>query len=207
MNLRGLAHGAVFGVVAALALVSISSASAASPGSSDREILDGLKKAASAGKGHKLFRSVKPRGTQKIKWWAAPGEEAREASSRSKTEWLHDGRFMVQAIRGKFLGSNFEAHCVFGYDTKSDEYQLSWTDTLSSRVFYSHGKFDKSGKTIELLGSYVDALTGKEREIKIDFVPPDKKGNASITVYDITGGGSGFKFLEIESKRFIAMGA
>jgi|GEM_PF-1892260 len=207
MNRR---HSLGFGVVLAMLLVYGGQTPALAGGSSDPssdDIADMLKNRHSPGRPMRVFKPFRQKYQQTIKWWRKPGVEPSEDKSMSDVDWNLGGLFQTHEVKGKWLGIEFEGRATFGHDNGTGEYVLSWIDTFHSGIFHARGTYDGSSKSFTFLGSYFDVVTEQDRSIKIVMTLTGKKGEASVEIFDVSVSGEPVKFMEIESKRFIPMGA
>lgn len=174
---------------------------------SDTALRIALKEAAALGTGHRKLKTIKKQYELKIKYWRRAGAEPLESKGRSDTDRILGARFMTQTIDARWNDQTFEGFAIVGYDNPTDEYVLSWQSTLHTDIFVARGKSASKGKVITFFGDYRDPISGKISKIKVTMKVVNKKGETLITVYDVTSSESGFKFLEIKSKRLIRAAA
>ena len=207
MKTRTLLYGFVVAAAMVLLVGQVASVALDRSGMSDQELLEAMKDYAKVGKTHRALTRIKPRNQQTIKWWPSPGAQPRESESRSDSQWILGGRFLTQTIKGDWLGIKFEIYAVLGYDNATEEYQLVWMSDQGTHMAFTHGKADSSGDTITLRGELYDPIDEKTRKVRIVFQILNKKGDTLLTVYDESSPDREFKFLEVNSTRFIARGA
>ena len=174
---------------------------------SDGDILEAVKQASRTGPGHDRLKTIRGSYEQALRWWPGPGAEARESASQTEVERIMDSRFLTFSVKGKWLGPAFEAFGMLGFDTASNEYVLTWADTLSTRTFVARGTCGDDGKIFTLLGEYQDPLAGKVRKLKVVLELRNKKGESLLEVHDVTAEGQPFKVLEADSKRWVRAAA
>ena len=197
----------VFGAGMVLLVGQVSSLGFGGSGISDQDLVDALKKYANVGKGHSNLKRVKPKNQQKIKWWSAPGAEPRESEAKSAGTWLLGNRFMKQTIKGKWLGTSFEGQAILGYDNATEEYQMIWMSDLGTGMVFSRGKCDSTGQIFTLHGEYYDPIEERTRKVKMVMQILGKKGNILFNMFDVTSPDDEFKFLEVESSKWVPRGA
>ena len=161
MKTRTALYGLGFGAATVLLAGQVASLGFGGSGMSDEDLLEAMNQYASVGKGHSIFKRVKPRNAQTIKWWSAPGAKPSESEAKSEGKWTIGSRFLSQTIKGNWLGTSFEIHAFFGYDNAAEEYQMVWMTDRSTRMVFSHGKCDSTGQIITLHGEYFDPIAEK----------------------------------------------
>ncbi len=199
MKRNVLICGSMF-VAVLLSGVAVSS-KAEGPGMTDRQLVEALRRAAAPTDMHKVFKTIKGKYDQAIKWSAAPDSEPRTATARCEADRPLGSTFVEVTASGKWLDFEFEGRGAMGYDSGAQEYVIVWMDTLSTRILVCRGTIDEATGAISLFGEYYDTIASKMREIKIVMTILDKKGAANLKVYDITPGSPQFMFLEIDSSR------
>ena len=207
MKARTLLYGFVVAAAMVLLVGQVASVALDRSGMSDQELLEAVKGYSKVGKMHRALTKIKPRNQQIIKWWPSPGAQPRESESRSDSQWILGSRFLTQTIRGDWLGIKFETYAILGYDNATQEYQLVWMSDQGTHMAFSHGKADSTGQTLTFHGEIYDPIDEKTKNVKIVFQILNKKGDTLFTVYDVSSPDREFKFLEVESTRFIARGA
>lgn len=200
------------GFFAALAVLLVcgGQSSALAGESSDKggeDIVDTLQNRHAIGKPLAVFKPFRKRYQQAIKWWSKPGAKPSENKSLSDTRWILGGLFQAHEVKGKWLGIDYEGLATFGHDNGTGEYVLSWIDSFHSGIFHARGKYDVSSKSFTFLGSYFDVVAEQDRSIKIVMTFTGKKGKVSVEIFDVSLSGEPVKFIEVESKRFVPIGA
>ena len=201
MKLRRLLCGFLVGAVTILLSSQVVSLAGDPSKLSDPELLEAMKKAARAGDYHENLKTIRGDYQQTFKWWRSAGTEPHESTSRSSTDRILNGRFLTQKARGTWLESGFEGLATIGYDNGTQEYVLTWMDTLSTRMLVSRGTCNDAGNVLTLRGEYFDPIAENTRKVKIILEILNRKGETLLEVYDVTSGDPGFKFLEVNSTR------
>lgn len=207
MRLRTLLCGLVCGAVTMLFTAQVASQSEGETDLTDQALRQAANQAASISAFHKKLRKIKGRYDQTIKWWRAPGAAPDESSGWSNTDWEVDGRFLIQRIEGRWLGSPFRGVAILGYDNATEEFTAVWMDNLGSNIIFSRGKADESGETITLRGQHVDIITGEKVETTAILQMPDRKGETKLEMFRTGPDGADFKFLEVATTRKVTRGA
>ena len=207
MKLRRLLRGIVLGVVTILLSSQVVLLAGDPSQLSDADLLEALKKGARAGEYHKKLKTIRADYEQTFKWWRSADAEPHASTSRSTTDRILEGRFVTQNVRGTWLGSGFEGLATMGYDNGTQEYVMTWMDTLSTRIMLSRGTCNDAGDVFTLRGEYYDPIAGAVRKVKIILKILNTKGETLLEMYDITSSDSGFKFLEVNSTRRVRRAA
>ncbi len=205
MRLRTLLCGFVCGAVTMLFTAQVASQSETDL--TDQALRQAAKQAASISAFHKKIRKIKGKYDQTIKWWRAPGAVPDESNGRANTNWEVDGRFMIQRIEGRWLGSPFKGVAILGYDNATEEFTAVWMDSLGSNMMFSRGKPDELGETITLRGQHVDIITGETVQATTLLQMPDRKGETRLEMFRTGPDGAEFKFLEVATTRKVMRGA
>jgi len=155
----------------------------------------------------KPFRKIRGKRQHVAKWWPGADAPAVEFSANGEARWIHENRVISQKIKGNWLGENFEATVLFGYDNTLGEYTCLWSDTLSNRTVFFTGKRDEEGKTITFTAQTGDALSRQPVQIRCVMHLPDRKGEMKTEFYRTDTGGTEYKFMEVVSKRRVSRAA
>ena len=173
----------------------------------DQALRQAAKQAASISVFHKKIRKIKGKYDEAIKWWRAPGAAPDESSAWANTDWEVEGRFMIQRIEGRWLGSPFKGIAILGYDNATEEFTAVWMDNLGSNMMFSRGKAYESCETITMRGQHLDIITGETVQATTLLQMPDRKGETKLEMFRTGPDGADFKFLEVASTRKVMRGA
>lgn len=86
-----------------------------------------------------------------------------------------DGKDVCEAfgpfwVRSNFscsmFGAPFQGYCTLGYDPEAKQYVSTWIDTMSPAHFLLKGKYDASGKVLEMRGRGYDCMTKRETDYR-----------------------------------------
>ena len=131
---------------------------AAMPGQD--EMMAAMMKYATPGPNHDLLKSLEGSWKTVTKTWMAPGEPT-VTEGTNQSRMILGGRFLVDELKGTFMGKPFEGFGITGYDLQDKQFVSIWADVLATKIMVSTGQLDDTGKVITYNGMVDDALTGK----------------------------------------------
>ncbi len=205
MKLRTLILGIALGATTMLFTSSVVSMNLSTD--SDEDLRHAFKQAGAQNTFLKKLKPLRGKYVQDIKWWRSADAEPVSFEGHTETEWTLGSRFVRQEFKSKWLGMTFEGTLILGYDGIGQHYTSVWVDSLGSRMIFSKGKLDESGKTITLIGEYVDALTHEPVTIRTELQVPSAKKATKVEMFRKDADGKEYKCLELTNARFIPRGA
>ena len=118
------------------------------------------------GKTHEML--AKSNGTWKTKltMWMMPGAEPVENEGMSTNEMILGGRYQKSTFKGNFMDMPMEGMNLLAYDNASKEFYATWVDNLGTGMMMSKGKYNEETNMVEMEGTYVDPMTGKEEPFR-----------------------------------------
>jgi hypothetical protein len=207
MKLRTLLCGFACGALTMLLTAQVSSMDDEQVRMSDNELREAVKQAARPSDGHKKLKRIRGRYNHAVKFWRSATSAPLEVSGMASTDWMLDGRFMRQDIKGTWMNLPFEAVLILGYDNSREEYTAVWMDSLGTDMLISKGKLDPSGEMIVAHGEYVEITSGQPVKVKSTYVLPSRDKDQKFEMYKIGPEGQEFKFIDVEITRRIERGA
>jgi len=128
------------------------------------------------GPAHAVLAGQVGKWQAEIEMWMAADATPETASYRVVRNLELDGRVLHEVWTGEFMGQPFEGIGRTGYDNVGKRYWSTWTDNMSTGLTISHGTRQEDGG-IEMTGSYIDPLDGKEIATRFvwTFPSPDRE--------------------------------
>jgi len=148
---------------------------------------------------HKILASSNGKWTEDITMWMDPGQPPMKSTSVSEYKMVLGGRYQQGNITGSFNGTPFEALSIIGYDNMKKVFISSWMDNMGTGILNSEGPYDAATKTITLIGTETDPMSGKEIKMRETIKTVDD--NTQVMVLYITTDGKEVKNMEIKMKR------
>ena len=135
------------------------------------------------------------------KFWMAPDtppitSKAVEVNKMLGSMWL------ISEYKGEIMGQDFVGHGQFGYDPFKKKYTGTWIDNINPGLSVMEGTMDEATKTLTLMSTGVNPMTGKEEISKMvsTYIDDDhKKFEAFGEVPDKKG--EWWKMMEIDYTR------
>jgi hypothetical protein len=87
-----------------------------------------------------------------------PSQPPMEVQATEKVE-MFGGFWTTSLFESEMFGQPFQGRATLGYDPNAGEYVSTWVDTMSPTLFKFTGKFDASGKVLEMSGEGYDCMT------------------------------------------------
>lgn len=94
--------------------------------------------------------------------WMDPSAPPVESSGTMTSSMMLGGRYQAQSFEGSFMGMPFEGYSITGYDNAEEEYFNVWVDNMGTGMLETRGTYDPAARTLELVGTYDDPMTGAE---------------------------------------------
>ena len=123
---------------------------------------------------------AKSNGTWKAKMtmWMMPGSEPMQSEGMMTNEMILGGRYQKSTFKGDFMGMPMEGMSLLAYDNASKEFYSIWIDNMGTGMMMSKGKYDESTKVVDMRGTYVDPMTGKEEPFRQTMKEVDDNNQA-----------------------------
>ena len=149
---------------------------------------------------HKVLAAATGKWTEEVTMWMAPGQPPVKSTSTSEYKMILGGRYQQANITGSFGGMPFEAMSLIGYDNMKKVFISSWVDNFGTGILNSEGPYDPATKTITLIGTQTDPMSGKEMKIRETIRMVDDNTQV-MEMYNVTASGKETKTGEIRMKR------
>ncbi len=148
---------------------------------------------------HKVLAASNGKWMEEVTMWMDPGQTPMKSKSTAEYKMILGGRYQQANITGSFNGMPFEAESIMGYDNMKKVFTCSWVDNMGTGIMNMMGPYDAATKTIILIGTEMDPMTGKEMKMRETIKMVDD--NTQITeMYNLTDGKE-VKNMEIKMKR------
>ena len=148
---------------------------------------------------HKVLAAANGKWAEDITMWMAPGQPPIKSTSTSEYKMVLGGRYQQANITGSFSGMPFEAMSLIGYDNMKKVFISSWIDNMGTGILNSEGPYDAATKTITLIGTQVDPMSGKETKLRETIRMTDD--NTMLMEMYTLADGKEMKSMEIKLKR------
>lgn len=109
------------------------------------------------------------------------------------------GRYQKSEHKGMMMGMPFEGMSLVGYDNATKKFQNIWIDNMGTGIMVMEGTWDDAANAVNLHGTMVDPISGKEMKVREVFKFIDDN-NQLLEMYN-TVEGKEFKSMEIKFTR------
>jgi len=151
------------------------------------------------GEMHKMLASMNGKWSEEVTMWMDPSQPPMKSSATTENKMILGGRYQQSNVSGSFNGMAFEAQSIIGYDNMKKVFTSSWVDNMGTGIMNMEGPYDAATKTITLVGSEIDPMTGKEMKMRQTIKIVDDNTEV-MEMYNITDGKE-VKNMEIREKR------
>lgn len=157
-------------------------------------------KASTPSEGHKQLKPLVGNWNTKAKMWMTPDAPPQESKGTASHQWVLGGRFIKEDYKGSFHGKPFQGVGLLGYDNTQERFVNTWTDSMSTGIMVSEGKYDSEKKELRMTGEYTCPMTGETRApLLVTRIESDKKH--VFEMYEKDENGKEYKALEITYTR------
>jgi hypothetical protein len=115
---------------------------------------------------HKMLAKSVGVWTATVTMWMQPGAPPTTSTAQATNEMILGGRYLQSKNTGDFSGMPFEGISILGYDNAKKMFVNSWIDNFGTGMMYLTGKWDPSTQSINLSGSMVDPVSGKDIPVR-----------------------------------------
>ncbi len=151
------------------------------------------------GEMHKMLSTMDGKWTEEVTMWMDPTQPPMKSKATTEYKMILGGRYQQSDVRGSFNGMPFEAQSILGYDNMKKVFTSSWIDNMGTGILLMEGPYDPATRTINLTGSEVDPMTGKEMRMR-ETIKMTDNNTQLVEMYNLTGGKE-IKTMEIRVKR------
>ena len=183
-------------LVAAPALAQDKKAGAKKGAPDEAAAMEAMKKYATPGPEHQVLKQIAGTWTCSVKMWMKPGEPPQESPATEDAKMVMGDRYVIESVKGNFMGMPFEGSGVIGYDNIKKKYVGAWIDNMGTGIMTSEGNYDPAKKTFTFESTMSDPMTGKtghsrdvlriESETKLVREMYQKMGGKEMKMMEIT---------------------
>ena len=149
---------------------------------------------------HKMIAKYDGQWKEEVSWWLAPGQEPSKSTATCTNTMILGGRYQQSMIKGDMMGMPFEGTGLLGYDNAQKLFYSTWVDNMGTGVMTMKGTWDDATKSINLTGSTVDPVSGKEMPVR-ETISIIDDNTQLLQMYTNGSDGKEFKTMEIKSTR------
>ena len=146
---------------------------------------------------HKWMTSTDGKWDAEFTFWEGkdtPPQTGTTAKAEYKT--IMGGKYQEQNFKGKMFGMDFEGKGLNAYDNAKKKFISTWIDNMGTGMMLMEGNYDESTKTLNMTGTGVDPMTGKDCEMRQVLKIIDDKHQV-MEMYNKKGG-TEYKSMEIK---------
>jgi len=155
---------------------------------------------ATPGFAHKMMADEEGDWDVTMTFWTNPDALPEAYTSTAKVRMVLGGHYQETYYSGTMMGMPFEGKSTLAFNNKSGEYTSTWIDNMSTGMMITKGHYDEPVKAINLTGTMVDPITGKDIGIREVYTFADAN-TRKLETYDTKKGEKEFKSMEIILKR------
>ncbi|WP_276133912.1 DUF1579 domain-containing protein [Polluticoccus soli] len=145
---------------------------------------------------HKWMESTNGKWDADFTFWMgpdAPPDSGSKATVENKT--ILGGRYQESIYKGTMMGGPFEGKGTMAYDNAKKKFINTWIDNMGTGLMHMEGTYDEATKTLNMSGTGVDPVSGKDVAMRQVLKTIDDK-HQLMEMYD-TKGGREYKSMEI----------
>ncbi|HYG49401.1 MAG TPA: DUF1579 domain-containing protein [Flavobacteriales bacterium] len=154
---------------------------------------------ATPGEMHKLMASWAGKFDADVTMWMDPAAPPTKNKATSEAK-MWNGLYLVSTNKGSMNGMPFEGVSTIAYDNSKKKFVNTWIDNMGSGIMILEGDYDPATKTLTLVGSQTDPMTGKDCEIK-ETTKFNEDGSQYMEMYMIDKKGKETKTMEMMARK------
>lgn len=148
---------------------------------------------------HKMIAQSNGTWEGDVTMWMEPGKPPIKSKATAVNKMIFDGKYQQSTHKGNMMGMPFEGMSILGYDNAKKVLFSSWIDNMGTGMMKLEGTWDSTTHTVNLKGTMVDPMSGKDIECRETFTMIDDN-NQKLEMY-CTQQGKEMKTMEILYKR------
>lgn len=133
----------------------------------------------------------------KTTMWMTPDAQPMTSTGTSTNTMILGGRYLQGNVSASMMGMPFEGISLTGYDNASQKFVNMWVDNMSTGMLYATGTASPDGKSVTLLGTMTDPMTGKPCNIR-EVMIFNADGSMTMEMYGPDMNGNEFKTMVVE---------
>ena len=137
---------------------------------------------------------------EEMTMWMAPGAPETKSTATVANKMIMGGRYLQGTHKGKIDGMQFEGMSITGYDNALKKYFSSWIDNMGTGVMNMTGNWNEELKAMELSGTSVDPISGKQLPVREVLTIKDNDTHV-LDMFMTTADGKEYQNMHIVMKR------
>ena len=162
------------------------------------EMMAAMMRAGTPGEAHKALNSIVGDFDAAMSW--DQNGEKMEGTGAYSTKWIWDGRYIEGTFTSDWEGMPFEGRQIIGYSNLDQTYKSIWIDNMSTHMSYGAGYMSEDGKTLTMLASDPDVMTGEMKDWQ-DVYEMTDEDHYSFSRYEVQNGERGKWHMTIDYTR------
>jgi len=166
----------------------------------DPEFMQAMMKFMTPGDAHKQLAARVGTWNVHATMHMAPGAPEMVMESVASAEMILGGRYLVESVKGSFMGQPFEGQNTLGFNNSTEEWFSIWIDNMGTGFASAAGKAREDG-TVSMAGSMVDAVSPEGRPYRAVTHPLNDKGQLVVDMYDTLPDGTEWAVMQMTYTR------
>jgi hypothetical protein len=125
--------------------------------------------------------------TADMTMWEKPDAPPTKTTGACVNKMILGGRYSESRYTANMMGMAFEGIGTLAYDNHRKVFINSWVDNMGTGITLLEGKWDDATKSLELKGTVIDPVTGKDCHMRQVTTWKDKDHQV-MEMYRTTGG-------------------
>lgn len=118
---------------------------------------------------HKMIAQSDGEWVGEVSQWMTPDAKPTISKCISTNRMVMGGRYQVSDFKGEFMGMPFEGMSTLAFDNAKKVFISTWIDNMGTGLMVMQGTWDDKTKSINLKGTMVDPMTGKDTKAEEKF--------------------------------------
>lgn len=178
----------------------VAAASTSTPAPDSATMMKNWQEYMTPGKAHEQLKNSSGKWTAEITTWMAAGAPPTKSIGTEESKMIMDGRYQEAHVKSTFGGMPFEGMSIIGFDNAKKAYISTWIDNMGTGFMNMEGTYDSTSKSITMLGTCLDPMTGKQTEVReiVRFIDND---HHFVEMFSKGADGKEFKNMEMSYSR------
>lgn len=113
------------------------------------------------GLAHELLATFAGEWDVTVRMFMDPAAPPQESKAKSSATLVLDGRFLLEQMKGEFMGMPYEGMGFSGFDNATQMFTSTWCDSINTGISLNHGSIDQTGRIITYVGTMNEPMTGE----------------------------------------------
>lgn len=148
---------------------------------------------------HQMLAKSNGTWNEEMTMYSTPSAPPQKLMATCEYKMIMGGRYLEANHTGTFNNMPFQGNNIIGYDNNKKVFQSMWIDNMGTGITYMEGTYDSATKMVTLTGKMMDAMSGKEEDVKQTWKFVDDN-TLMVEMYKVTDGKE-FKMMEIKLTR------